>query len=63
MTRQKRLRRPRIRVNVEQSAADVCRETARQFDPNTTDEEIVAGLRELADTIEREMNTARRAVG
>jgi hypothetical protein len=48
-------KRPRrIRVDVERSPADICRETVRQLDPNATDEEIAAGLRELADQIEAE---------
>jgi hypothetical protein len=56
MARQKRLRRPRIRVPVDlsSSSADQCRAAARAFSPGLTDEQLVAGLRELADTIERE---------
>jgi len=43
----------------EASSADLCRATVRALDPGATDEEIVAGLRELADEIEREMLAAK----
>jgi hypothetical protein len=44
----------RIRVNVEQSPVEIAKQTARSFDPTLTDEQIAAGLRELADEIEAE---------
>jgi hypothetical protein len=50
----------RIRVNVEQSPVEIAKQTARSFDPTLTDAQIAAGLRELADEIERE-NALREA--
>jgi hypothetical protein len=56
MTRRPRVKRPKVHIPVDlsSSSADQCRQAARAFSPDVTDEEIVAGLREIADTIERE---------
>jgi hypothetical protein len=50
----KRRPRRRLRVDVDRSPTEIAKSTARQLDPTLTDEEIVTGLRELADQIEAE---------
>jgi hypothetical protein len=50
--------RERLKVRVEsERPVDVVRETVRQLSPGSTDEEIIEGLRELADLLEAEIRS------
>jgi hypothetical protein len=52
-------RRVDVHVDPLASAADQCRAAARALAPGTTDEELVAGLREIADAIEAELEAEK----